>query len=177
MPPASVAVSPARMPSCHACHTATHTLCYAFPLPCMPPPCISPFATHAPLHHVCRPFATHAAPLPHMTLCHTHTIRHTPPLWTEGMIHACENITFLQLLLWAVKKWTGVAHVPSDLSWIRQFTLLLIQSVFRYDIVLDWISDSFSQGELSLPPSFIRNTLIKILIFVPLKMLRYQPEY
>ena len=93
------------------------------------------------------------------------------------MIHACENITFLQLLLRAVKNLPGLAHVPSALSWIRQFTLLLIQSDFRYDIVLYWISDSFSHGELSLPPSFIRNTLIKILIFVPVRMLRYQPEY
>ena len=27
----------------------------------------------------------------------------TPP-WTKGMTHTCENITFLQLLLWAVIK-------------------------------------------------------------------------
>ena len=29
--------------------------------------------------------------------------RGTPSLWTEGMTHACENITFPQLLLRAVK--------------------------------------------------------------------------
>ena len=26
-----------------------------------------------------------------------------PPLWTEFLTHACENINFPQLLLWAVK--------------------------------------------------------------------------
>ena len=48
------------------------------PLPCMPPTMQPPPATHAPLHHA------------------------RPP-WTEFVTHACENITFPQLLLRTVK--------------------------------------------------------------------------
>ena len=34
-----------------------------------------------------------------------------PPLWTEGMTHACENITFLQLLLRAVNMQLGHNYI------------------------------------------------------------------
>ena len=45
-----------------------------------------------------------------------HAMGQTLPLWAEFLTHACENITFLQLLLWTVKnqlhgnKW-GCSHL------------------------------------------------------------------
>ena len=93
VPHASVAVSAACKPPCHACPPAMHA-----PQPHMLP-C-----------HAC-PFPHHACPLTMYTpLRHAHTpTMHTPlsspgmpPPQTEGMIHACENITFPQLLLRAV---------------------------------------------------------------------------
>ena len=82
--------------SCHACMPlATHT-----PLPHMPPAMHAslPHLPHTPLPHThpchtCLPLATHA-PLPRMPPCHT-----PHPMWTEFLTHACENITFPQLLL------------------------------------------------------------------------------
>ena len=76
-------------------------LCHTFPLHHTIPLCHEclPFATHAPFtmhgpfamhkppfHHTCPPFAMHAPSthMPHM----------------DRMTDACENITFLQLLLW-----------------------------------------------------------------------------
>ena len=77
---------PCMSPPCHTC-----------PLPYTPPPimhapihhaCPPPFTMHAPLHHACPP------PLPHMPpFCHV-----CPPV-DRRMIHACQNITFPQLLL------------------------------------------------------------------------------
>ena len=52
-----------------------------------------PRAMHARCH-VC-PLLCTPPPCMHAPLPHT-------PLWTEGMKHSCENITFPQLLLWAV---------------------------------------------------------------------------
>ena len=80
---AAVAVSP-----------ATHA-----PLPCICP------TMHAPSHHVC---PCHACPLPHMPPVmhaplshmsppHNPPAMHTPQ--TEFLTHACESITFPQLLL------------------------------------------------------------------------------
>ena len=47
----------------------------------------APFTTHAPLYYACpTPLATHVPP------------------WTELLTHACENITFLHLLLRAVPR-------------------------------------------------------------------------
>ena len=54
-------------------------------LPCMPP------ATHTP-YHAC-PDLPHMPPPPCTPPC-TPPVMHAPPLWTEGMIHACKNITF-----------------------------------------------------------------------------------
>ena len=73
--------------------SAVHTPCHAHPPSCMPP------AMHTPLPHM--PRATHT-PIPHP--CMT-PLPHMPPslLWTEFLTHACENITFPQLLLRAVK--------------------------------------------------------------------------
>ena len=82
--------------------------CHACPLPCTPPvmhtppPCTSlphippqphtPPAMHAPLQ--C-PSLPHTPPAIHAPTMYT-------PLWTEFLTHACENITFPQLLLWTV---------------------------------------------------------------------------
>ena len=76
-------------PPHYACPPATHgppaqmPHCHAYPLPCMPT------TMHTPLCHAHPNFATHAP-----FAMHPH-----PPLWTEGMTHVCENITFPQLLL------------------------------------------------------------------------------
>ena len=51
--------------------------CHACPCYAYPQAMHATFAMHAPLHH-------------------------PPSLWTEGMIHTCENITFPQLLFWAL---------------------------------------------------------------------------
>ena len=74
-------------PTTHA--PTTHTPCHTCPPPCMPP-CMQP-PTHAPLPsmpptmhapcHACPPAATYA---PHAC---------PPPLWTEFLTHASENIT------------------------------------------------------------------------------------
>ena len=75
VPFAAVAISP-----------TIHTPSATHPLPCMPPPPTThglPHAMHAPCH-------AHPWPwMPPLPL----------PLWTEFLIHLCENITFLQLLL------------------------------------------------------------------------------
>ena len=96
--------------SWHACPPFTHvplscmSPCHACPLPHTPyhtcPPPHAPPAMHAPCHvhlrYTCpamhspyHKFPYHAFPPP----CTP------PPQWTEGMTHACENITFPQLLL------------------------------------------------------------------------------
>ena len=53
-----------------------------------------------PLHHTCPPFTTHAPPF----------AAHAPQ--TEFLTHACENITFPQLLLRAVNKDVLVIQHP-----------------------------------------------------------------
>ena len=73
--PPTVHTPPMRMPP--AMHAPPFML-----LPCMPLP------THAPCH------ACPSAPMPPAT---------HPHLWTEILTHACENITFPQLLLRKVK--------------------------------------------------------------------------
>ena len=97
-----------------SCHARPH------PLPCTPPvihapchtcpplPCTSP-AMHTPVMHA----PCHAYPPATYAPCHTHPhppsmhdppATHAPrPLWTEFLTHACENITFPQLLLRTVK--------------------------------------------------------------------------
>ena len=85
--------------SCHACPTplpCTPLLpCmphHAHPLPCMPHPTM-----HNPCHtpyHAC-------SPLPCI-----------PPLWTEFLSHACENITYPQLLLRMVIMDYCIPHSP-----------------------------------------------------------------
>ena len=74
---------------------------------CIPAGCVpsaavavSP-ATHAPLPYT--PLTYHTHPLPCMPPCHIHpTAMHAPPR-SEFLTHACENITFPQLLLRTVK--------------------------------------------------------------------------
>ena len=76
-------------------HCSGHLSCHKR----MPPPP----ATHAPCH-ACPP-ALHT-PLPCMPPCHTCPLPcmlpPPPPQWTEFLTHACENITFPQLLLQTV---------------------------------------------------------------------------
>ena len=67
--------------------------CHAHPHACHP--------THMPSHHAC-------PPLPRM-----------PLLWTEFLTHACENITFPQLLLRTVKKL--LSFVPMNCKVWSQF--------------------------------------------------------
>ena len=53
--------------------------CHTRPLPCTPP--------------------CHAHPLPGTSPCHARSLATHAPLWTEGMTHACENITLPQTSL------------------------------------------------------------------------------
>ena len=96
------------MPPCHTCPLphmppATHD-----PLPCMTPPLWTEFLTHAAMHATvthppipCTAPAMHA-PLPcmpptmHATPAMHTELPRTPPLWTEFLTHACENITLPQ---------------------------------------------------------------------------------
>ena len=117
---------PAMHVPCHTCPPAMHAPCHASPLPCMPP------ATHDPLPHThpchacplchaspppCKPRATHD-PLPHTHPCHacppTHAPYHACPPWTEFLTHACENITFAQLLLRTVKIISRPRRLPQN---------------------------------------------------------------
>ena len=82
--------------SCHACPPPCMHPCHACSLPCY----ACPPAMHAPLPHTptlpCMPpTLTHTWPL-HYTYAALH---HACPLWTDFLTHACENITFPQLLL------------------------------------------------------------------------------
>ena len=80
------------------CHT--YPQCQACPpshmpsLPCMPPPPRMPSLPHMPPPATHAPPAMHTPP-PHMSLLPSMP----PPPWTEFLTHACENITFPQLLL------------------------------------------------------------------------------
>ena len=95
---------------CHTCPSAMHTPCHVclpatHPLSCMPPlPCMPPTHAHTPSMHAPLP---HVPPLiRHVPLCHTHPPHHacppsphmSPPR-AKFLTDACENITFLQLLL------------------------------------------------------------------------------
>ena len=99
------------------------------PLPCTPLlPCMPAFCHACPLGHTCPPPATHTNLSPCMPsfAMHTPFTMHArllpcmppwpymaPPLpWTDGMIHPCENITFPQLLLRAVKMLPSVRIEP-----------------------------------------------------------------
>ena len=119
VPPASVAVSPARTPPPPPCTPpATHTtprharplLCMSptmhIPLLCMPPTTHPP-ATHAPLpcmplspgmHTSCHAHLLPCTPPAMHTSCHAHLLPCTP-VWTDR----CKNITFPQLRSRAVK--------------------------------------------------------------------------
>ena len=114
--------------SCHARPPPTMHI----PQRCMPHlPCMAP-AKHAP-RHACPP----------------------PPLWTEGMTHACENITFPQLLLWTViavtmvtfacpdrlwkhhfKPWKTVSYSAEDCCWLVKSQLIRLSHVF--EVKLKW---------------------------------------
>ena len=93
VPPAVIAVFPAKYAPCHAHIPATHAPCHAFPLPHMPP-------MHTPLHHhtcplpcmppPCHISPHHACPLPHMT-----PDMHAPLM--NRMTDRCKNITLPQL--------------------------------------------------------------------------------
>ena len=88
--------------SCHTrtpCHACTH---HAQPSAMHAPCHTHPAATHTPLS--CMPPATHTS-LPCMPPCHTHPLPCLPPTPHTPcgfLTHACENITFPQLLLWTV---------------------------------------------------------------------------
>ena len=80
------------------------TACFSVRLSCHA--CLHPHHAHPPTMHV--PSAIHAHlcyahPLTYMPPCHTCPLPRTPlfhtcppPTWTEGMTHACENITLPQ---------------------------------------------------------------------------------
>ena len=67
--------------------------------------------------------------LPHYMLGYAHPLHcmlgYTPTPWIKGMAHACENITFPQLLLWAVIK-VDLLLAASNCS--RSFLALLLRS-------------------------------------------------
>ena len=58
----------------------------------------------------------HAPTVMHTPTMHAPTAMHTPcpPLWTEGMTRACENITFSQIRLRVVK--TPMGHVQIEIK-------------------------------------------------------------
>ena len=88
------------MQSLLPCTTHTH-------LPLMPPPHTPP-AMHAPCHtHPLPTMCTHL-PAMHAPPCHAHPCHAHPPPWTEFLTHACENITFAQLLLRMVINWNDL---------------------------------------------------------------------
>ena len=63
----------------------------------------------------------HASPhLPCMTPDKHAPATHPPPPTTEGMIHACENITFPQLLLRTVIK-QSTSYLVEDVSILHEF--------------------------------------------------------
>ena len=92
-------------PAMHAPSPAMHTPCHACPLPCMPPtmhaPCHTCPLPHMPPRHMP---PCHACPPPWTPPCHAHPLPLpcmplppcTPPLWTEFLTHASENITLPQ---------------------------------------------------------------------------------
>ena len=148
-PPCHACPLPCMLP-CHACPPAMHAPCHAHPCHTCPPamysplPCIPPchvFPHHAPCHaclphHVhptlpCTPpamHAPHACPLPQMSHF-PHPVMHAPlphmhPLWTEFLTHACENITFPQLLLLTV---INAASLSDDCSMTcKQYKMIKI---------------------------------------------------
>ena len=113
MPSTAVAVTPTPlpcmpplrcMPPCHTYSPATHAPCHAclphmspamhVPLPCMFPGHAYPVLPHMSSRHTC--------PFP---FCHACPPRHaSSTLLTKFLTHACENITFPQLLLRTVKR-------------------------------------------------------------------------
>ena len=125
IPSAAVAISPAMHTPSHkhppAMHAplpspAMHAPCNA----CHPLPCMPSLAMHAPLPCMPSP-AMHVAPAMYAIPCHT------SPLWTEFLTHACENITFRQLLLQTVKNSCSISpwfHVW-DAYHLLQFPSLL----------------------------------------------------
>ena len=109
VPSAAVAVSlvmhtpQPQMPLCHAHPPATHAPCHAThaTLPHMPPlPCTLPCLACSP---PCTP--CHAYPLPCTPPTMHAPLQCTPPV--DRMTDACENITFLQLLLRTV----NICHI------------------------------------------------------------------
>ena len=112
--------------SCHVCSSAMHA-----PLSHMPPP-----ATHASCHthpHPHHPAPCHTHPWPCMSplpcmppniplpVPHMPPLRHTHPVWTEGMIHdcycpqcSCSKVMFSQA---SVILFTGVCVCVEDTPW------------------------------------------------------------
>ena len=124
--------APHHAPPCHACHPATHaalphmptlphTPYHACPHPVMhaplphmppamhPPPCTPPPCTHP--RHSCPPSPCHASPP-----CHV------PPLWTETLTHATQNITLPQTSFAGGKDsvffYFGIFHFRRTSHWI-----------------------------------------------------------
>ena len=115
---------PAMHAPCHTQSPATHapSNSHACPPSCMSPTMHVPPAMHSPLPHTpCHAFPPgmhalptmhaplpctaphHTCPLPHTLPCHTSPCHacppatHAPPLWTEFLKHASENITLCHL--------------------------------------------------------------------------------
>ena len=106
---AAVTISPATHAPCHTCPR-----CHAHPLPRMLlSQCMPPFTTRTPLCHTCPSFAMH---IPLFTI--------HAPLWTEFLTHACENITFPQLLLLMV-------IITLSKSSAVALALIIVRSILR----------------------------------------------
>ena len=101
--------------SCHTCPPATHTPCHA----CIPPATHASPYTHAPL---AMRAPCYTCPPPCMPPCHAHPCHACPPL-VDRMTDACENITFLQLLLRTVVRKKKIFHIT--------FPQLLLRTVMR----------------------------------------------
>ena len=157
-------------PPCHTCCPAMHTPCHAHPLPYThpyhTPPCHTHPTTHAPCH-TCPP--CHPSPcMPPSFAMHFPFTMHTPPLshmppphlWTDGMIHACENITFPQLLLRAVIN-INLNLNTLLVSWFNVFSMLFSERIrlLRWKWWKRWRWDIF-----------YTNTYVSISIFFVTKL-------
>ena len=72
-------------------------------------------------------------------VCPVHAGIHIPPRWTEFLKHACENITFPQLLLRTVITCVKTVHTwLSHLHWLRSFDCSQLEDCWRFDRIRCW---------------------------------------
>ena len=123
MPPSHAPPTPPCMPTYHTCPPAAHAPHHTCHLPCTsslpytppPPPCMAP-SQNAP---------SHACPS-------------LPPPWAEFLTHACENITFPQLLLRTVNICHSVSHLAILFCYIIYRTQIG-NNIYRFFFTFSYI--------------------------------------